>query len=289
MTGLPFRTRSAPDVPRARGARRFPGPAPRLGPAALAWAVLGLAVAGFHPVHGQVRPRLDAETLEMTAREPMEVPFEPGERLIYDVRFGSKRVGQGYLHVDEQLVTLRGRPTYRASMGLEGRLWPFSVDYTFRSWMDVATLASHRYIQDQKGTDARYRAYEIYPARQRWERADVEESGETITDEPMDQVSFLYFVRTLPLEVGDEYVLNHYFKEDGNPVIIRVLRKEWKEVPAGTFECIVIEPIIRTSGLFGDGGQAEIYLTADDSHRMVYMLSRIKYLPDIHLALTSIE
>lgn len=252
-------------------------------------ALLAGGAAGPREAGAQVRPRVDTEILEMTVREPMEVPFQPGERLTYDVRFGSKRVGRGYLHVEEGLVTLRGRPTYRASMGLEGRLWPFSVDYTYRSWMDVATLASHRYIQDQKGTDARYRAYEIYPAQERWERTDVEQSGETLSDEPMDQVSFLYFVRTLPLEVGDEYVLNHYFKEDGNPVIIRVLRREWKEVPAGTFECIVIEPIIRTSGLFGDGGQAEIYLTADDAHRMVYMLSRIKYLPDIHLALTSIE
>jgi len=219
----------------------------------------------------------------------MDVPFEPGEHLTYDVHFGNKRVGEGYLQVDERLVTLRGQPTYQARMGLEGRLWPFSVDYTFLSWMDVGTLASHRYIQDQKGTDSRYRAYEIYPNRQHWERADVEESGKTISDEPMDQVSFLYYVRTLPLEVGDEYVLNHYFKEDGNPVIIRVLRRERKEVPAGTFDCVVIEPIIRTSGLFGDGGQAEIYLTDDENRQMVYMLSRIKYLPDIHLSLKSVE
>lgn len=273
--------------PARTGRRRGPG---GLGVSTrIAVAALVMAVSALDALQAQVRPRVDRGVIESTAREPMDVPFEPGERLTYDVQFGSKRVGQGYLHVDERLVTLRGRPTYRASMGLEGRLWPFSVDYTFRSWMDVATLASHRYIQDQKGTDARFRAYEIYPAQQRWERADIEEEGETISQEPMDQVSFLYFVRTLPLEVGDEYVLNHYFKEDGNPVIIRVLRRELKEVPAGTFECIVIEPIIRTSGLFGDGGQAEIYLTADESHRMVYMLSRIKYLPDIHLSLTSIE
>ena len=89
-------------------------------------------------------------------------------------------------------------------------------------------------------------------------------------------------------EPAEEYTLNQYFKEDGNPVVIRVLRKERKEVPAGTFDCIVIEPIIQTSGLFGDGGQAEIYLTDDDKRQMVYMLSRVRFLPDIHLLLREV-
>lgn len=252
-------------------------------------AAAAVLVGSTVQLGAQVRVPVDPDALGVTVGERMEVPFEPGERLVYDVRFGSKRVGEGLLYVEPDLQTLRGARTYRARMGLEGRLWPFSVDYRFDSWMDVTSLASHRYIQDQRGTDARFRAYEIYPARQRWERVDVDEEGQTISDEPMDQVSFLYYIRTLPLEVGKEYVLNHYFKEDGNPVIIRVLRKETKEVPAGTFECIVIEPIIRTSGLFGDGGQAEIYLTDDENRYMVYMLSRIKYLPDIHLALKSVS
>ena len=66
------------------------------------------------------------------------------------------------------------------------------------------------------------------------------------------------------------------------------LGKETIEVPAGTFQCVVVEPIIKTSGLFGDGGQAEIYFTDDDRRLMVYMKSRVKILPDIHLRLKEI-
>lgn len=239
---------------------------------------------------GQTRPRVvDLDVLDRTTSvEPMEVPFSVGEELIYDVKFGSKRVGEGFLRIP-RVETLRGARTYRAQMGLTGRLWPFSVDYLFDSWMDVEDLSSHRYIQDQKGTDARFRAYDVFPEEQRWSRIDIEESGETITGDPLDQVSFLYFIRTLPLEVGDEYSFDRYFKEDGNPVGIRVLRRETIRVPAGEFSCIVIEPIIRTSGLFGDGGQAEIYLSDDEHRRMVYMLSRVRFLPDIHLYLKSVS
>jgi hypothetical protein len=218
----------------------------------------------------------------------MDVPFELGEELTYEVKFGWWTVGEGFLKTFDELETIRGNPSYRVQMGLEGKSGGASVDYKFDSWMDVRTLASHRYIQNQQGFNSRYREYDIFPKERRWHRLDHEDSGLTPSDVPLDQVSFIWFVRTLPLEVGDEYVLNQYFKEEDNPVIIRVLRRETIEVPAGTFDCIVIEPIIKTSGLFGDGGQAEIYFTDDDRRLMVYMKSRVKILPDIHLRLKEI-
>jgi hypothetical protein len=42
-------------------------------------------------------------------------------------------------------------------------------------------------------------------------------------------------------------------------------------VPAGTFNTIVVKPIIRTSGLFSEGGEAEVYYT-DDERRMIVMV-----------------
>lgn len=219
----------------------------------------------------------------------MDVPFELGEELTYEVKFGWWTVGEGFLKVFEDLEAVRGNPSYRVQMGLEGKSGGTSIEYYFDSWMDVRNLASHRYIQDQRGFNARYREYDIFPKQRRWHRLDFEQTGRTPSDVPLDQVSFIWFVRTLPLEVGDEYVLNQYFKEEDNPVIIRVLRKETIEVPAGTFECVVIEPIIKTSGLFGDGGQAEIYFTDDEDRHMVYMKSRVRILPDIHLRLKEIR
>jgi hypothetical protein len=40
-------------------------------------------------------------------------------------------------------------------------------------------------------------------------------------------------------------------------------------VPAGTFQTIVLRPIIQTGGAFGDGGEAELYLTDDDRRAIV--------------------
>ena len=92
---------------------------------------------------------------------------------------------------------------------------------------------------------------------------------------PLDDISFLYFVRTLPLEVGDVYTFDRYFKESGNPVEIRVLRRETVEVPAGVFEAIVVHPTFQTSGMFSDGGEAELFFTDDESRTLVYMKTKL--------------
>ena len=70
-------------------------------------------------------------------------------------------------------------------------------------------------------------------------------------------------------------MFNRYFKKEGNPVVIKVLRKEVKEVPAGTFNTIVIQPIIQTSGLFSEGGEAELYFTDDEDRFLVYMRTKL--------------
>jgi hypothetical protein len=49
------------------------------------------------------------------------------------------------------------------------------------------------------------------------------------------------------------------------------------EVPAGRFDAIVIQPIIKSKGIFSEGGQAEVWL-ADDSTRAVLQLkSKLKF------------
>src|SRR4029077_1809571 len=88
---------------------------------------------------------------------------------------------------------------------------------------------------------------------------------------PLDDVSLVYFVRTLPLEPGQCYELHRYFRPAGNPVVIHVLRRERIKVSAGTFNAIVVRPEITTSGIFSQHGRAELWLS-DDSARVVLQL-----------------
>jgi hypothetical protein len=229
-----------------------------------------------------------AAVVEPGAMAARAVPFGPGERATYQVRVGLfGGVGNGVMEV-VGVEEVRGHPTYDLRLTIKGGVPFFRVDTRFESWLDVARLVSRRFEQDQnEGKYKRHRVFEFYPEEKRWERLNSEDAGELPTELPLDDVSFLYFVRTLPLEVGKTYTFPRYFKEDGNPVVLKVLRNEKISVPVGTFETIVVQPIIKTSGLFGDGGKAEVYFTDDDRRILVQMKSRVPILKSLNLVLDS--
>ncbi len=234
--------------------------------AVLAGLPLGLLMAGAGDSFArQPRPSSDAWP---PASAP---PFGVGEKAEYQVKLGGITVGSGAMEISG-IEEVNGHDTYHATLRLSGGLPLARVDDRFESWIDVDGLFSRRFKQDQKEiTYKRKRTYEFYPERKMFRRLDNGELGTIPTEQPLDDVSFLYFVRTLPLRPGDVYTIPRYFKESGNPVVIKVLRRETVEVPAGTFNTVVVQPIIKTAGLFGEGGEAEVYFT-DDSRRMLVQL-----------------
>ena len=57
---------------------------------------------------------------------------------------------------------------------------------------------------------------------------------------------------------------------------VEVLRRQRVRVAAGRFDTIVVRPIIQTDGMFGEGGQAEVYLTGDERRIIVQIKTRMK-------------
>ena len=226
-------------------------------------------------------PPSTAWTADMVPLDPFaaRAPFGPGEHLVYRVKVGVFNAGYGYMSV---LGTedIRDNPSYRVEMGIQGGLGPLKVDDHYLSWFDVSTFQSWRYIRDvdQVGYQAR-RHYEFYPERMEWDRLDNDETGPLGSALPLDEVAFIYFIRQMELEVGKSYTINRYFKDDGNPVVIDVLRKDTREVDGVVYNTIVVSPLIQTSGLFGEGGNAEIHLTDDERRIMVYLKSNIPKFP----------
>jgi len=217
------------------------------------------------------------------------LPFGPGERALYQVRLGGVSVGEGAMEV-VGTERVQGHVTYRARLRVQGGL-PFArVRDIFETWFDPDDLLSRRFHQDQQ--EVRYkrrRTFEFYPEQRSYVRLDNGERGTLPTDRPLDEVAFLYFVRTLPLEVGRTYTFDRYFDADGNPVVLQVLRRETVRVPAGTFQTIVVRPIIRTRGLFSEGGQAEVFFSDDERRILVQMRSRVPVIGSLSLHLRSYQ
>jgi hypothetical protein len=213
-----------------------------------------------------------------TAAEPtrqVPVPFSIGERLEYDVKFGVLKVGSGRMEV-LGIEEIRGRQAWHTAFTVKGGTFFYKVNDRLESWIDTETFASLRHVQDlQEGKRDRERRFEIYPDRLVYTENDSEERP-TARD-PLDDGSFLYFIRTVPLSVGQTYDFPRYFRPDRNPVRVRVLRKESVKVPAGRFAAIVIQPIIKSKGIFSENGQAEIWLSDDERRIMLQMKSNLSF------------
>jgi hypothetical protein len=202
------------------------------------------------------------------------VPFAPGEKFVYDVKFGALDVGDAVMEVTG-VEDVRGRGTYHVRFNVKGGTFFYRVNDRYDSWIDTTSLVSLRHHQQiDEGHYERERKYEISPERGVYQ--ENEKPEQPTVAEPLDDGSFFFFLRSIPLEVGQTYSFDRYFKPDRNPVTVTVVRRERIKVPAGTFDAIVLHPTIKAKGVFGEGGQAEIWLADDSTRAMLQMKSKLK-------------
>jgi hypothetical protein len=213
--------------------------------------------------------------LSLHAQAPRALPFKVGEYHEYDLKFGVITVGSGSLSVTGP-DTLRGREVLRLRYEIRGGIPFFRVHDVMESWFDPIAMSSLRFTQDLNEGPKHYdRHFDFFPDEQ-----IVLERGKpraATVSAPLDDASFIYFVRSLQFETGQTQSFTRYFRPSANPVTIQVLRRETISVPAGTFNTIVIKPIIRTSGIFSEGGQAELWFSDDASHTLVQMKAKLSF------------
>jgi hypothetical protein len=221
-------------------------------------------------------------------------PFGVGELLEYDIKFSGKptlgreiHVGNGSMEV-LPMDTVRGKDTWHTMFRLSGGIPFYRVNDKYEAWADEHTLASLRFYQDiDEGSYEPKRHYEIFPERR--EFIEGEKPPQESVEHPVDDGFLLYFIRTVPLRVGLDTAINDYFKADRNPIRIKVVRREKVKVPAGEFNAIVIEPTIKTNGIFKEGGKASIWLSDDENRIMLQMKSRVSSLGSLNVYLKSFK
>jgi len=232
---------------------------------AFALGAFGMAI----PAAAHATQAAQLRAVQPAASEPStvtiaSVPFAVGEELTYRAKFGGIPAGTARMRVDG-IEIVRGRPAYHVVFSVDGGVPLFRVHDRYESWIDVATLASLRHRQQiSEGRYKRTTSYEIYP-----ERAEYQKEGDSVrasVSKPLDDGSFIYAVRTAGVRVGETRRDDRYFRPDKNPVVLTGLRQETVEVAAGTFATTVVRPTIRTSGIFSDDGEAQVWFT-DDANR----------------------
>ena len=220
------------------------------------------------------------------------VPFGVGEVLEYDIKFSGKptlgrevHVGNGSMEI-LPMDTVRGRDAWHTMFRLSGGIPFYRVNDKYEAWADASSLMSLRFYQDiDEGSYEPKRHYEIFPERR--EYVENDKPPQESVEHPVDDGFLLYYIRTIPLRVGLDTTINDYFKADRNPIRLKVVRSEKIRVPAGEFNAIVIEPTIKTTGIFKEGGRASIWLSDDDNRIMLQMKSRVSSLGSLNVYLKS--
>jgi hypothetical protein len=223
---------------------------------------------------GSVDRGVHARPERMPAPAPTKVPFHVGETMTYQAKVNFINAGTATMSV-EDIEPVRGRPTYHTIFDVRGKVLLFHVNDHYESWFDTASLVSLHHTQHIDETKHQAdRTYDFYPERKVYVRNGVENPS---VPDPLDEGSFIYFMRSVPLEVGKTYEFNRYYHVDRNPVVIHVERRERIKVPAGEFDAIVVKPIIKSKGLFSEDGQAEVWFSDDSTRTLLRLRSKLPF------------
>jgi hypothetical protein len=195
--------------------------------------------------------------------------FKAGEHLLFAVQYFNVAAGFAALDVENGGQKF-GRPTYRlvaTAWTHPAFEWIFKVRDRIESYFDQQGLFSWQYEKHLREGGYANDTVMIYDQIR---RKVLKDEGRTALDAVpwvQDVLSEFYYFRTLKFSLG-ETVTVPVFADDGKAyeLLVTVLRKERVTVPAGTFDCIVVEPALKFEGLFQQKGKVVIWLT-DDEHR----------------------
>jgi hypothetical protein len=213
-----------------------------------------------------------------TAATAVAVPYGLGERLVFSIDYGPVNAGEGTLAVLDTIRTADGHACYLIESRAASNRF-FSAFYKVRdrviSHIDRRALFS-RYFEKRlrEGNYRQNLRIEFNPT----EGKAYYHDGRVIETERgvHDILSAFYYARTLELEVGHTYeVMTHNSRKDYQLQVV-VHRREKVSVPAGEFECYVIEPKIIGDGLFQHEGQLTIWLSTDEHRIPVLMKTKVK-------------
>jgi hypothetical protein len=215
-----------------------------------------------------------------------ELPFAPGERCVYRGSNRLGRVGTGTMYV-EGPAREAGRSTWLLRFDFNGRMGPVTVTDQTTSWFDPAARASVRYAKRERSpVSSATQEVRMDLASRRWEGLNGT-GGAMTTAAPLDELSFLYVLRTLRLDDGDTYTLNRHYEPGRNPVTVRVIGRGTVHVPAGEFRAIAVELRVRDPNRYGGDGIIQVHLTDDARRIMVRMESSVPRAGRVVLSLQS--
>jgi len=225
--------------------------------------------------------------------------FREGERLVYDVTWLGLKAGeatleaQGVVNVDGHqayhLVTMaRTTPVISKIFRVDDRTESLLQTNPMRTLQFDKNLREGRYrhnsqtVFDQDRGIAVFRYLDFSKVPKEITRQDeAERYGKYVTQEfpltpgALDELSVLYYVRTLPLLAGTTVTAKVFASKKNWELEVKVLGRETLQTVLGPRETLKVEPLLKYEGIFQQKGRMIVWLTDDTARIPVQMKSEI--------------
>lgn len=203
------------------------------------------------------------------------VAFGVGEKLTFDINYGFINAGFATVEVAD-VVEYNGRPAYRIVSRAQSNSFFstfYKVDDRLESIMDAAGLFSWRFEKILR--EGSYKSDREFWFDQAEGQAFYEDDTFEVPRYVQDVLSAFYYVRTQDLTVGSTIHIDHFDSGKFYPLEVKIHKRETVSVAAGTFDCIVVEPLLQSVGAFKQEGQLKVWLTDDRLRMPVLMKSKV--------------
>ena len=248
------------DIPKATGSWR--------GRAGLALAAIAASVT--LPVTGGGQRALSSaqrlapvpEAISADAEALAALPFAVGEKLTYRVRVSRVGdVGRGTMWV-EGPTEVRGIDAWLLRFEFSARVGPVKGEDRTASWLDPLRMAALRFTKRERHPLAKHdEQVELFPELRRWEGTDGT-AGASATAAPLDELSFMYYLRTLPLARDARFRVERHFDVARNPTLLHVIGPEVVRTSGGEWRTLLVEMRVRDPRRYR--GEGVIWLNVSD-------------------------
>lgn len=253
----------------------MPRSRPRAGPVhnrVRAGLVAGLALVFF----GAPAAAPPDSTQPPASPSAAAVPWKIGEYFQFSIDWNGLNGGSSLMQV-QNIQRLDGRRVYRIVTKTESNSFVskfYKVRDRAESYIDADSLFTRRFIKHlregsyKKDTEIRF--------DQEAGKA-LYADGDTLSvpSRVHDVLSAFYYVRTVPLPDGATIVIPTHDNKKSYSMEVKVLKRERIEVPAGTFNCVLVEPLLRSEGVFRSSGSILVWLSDDERRIPVQVRSKV--------------
>src|SRR3989304_575092 len=238
-------------------------------------------------------PKVDEKVTHATDgfRKLKNEAFKEGEKLTFDVKYGFVTAGIATMNI-ERIRRISARNAYHVVFEVNtvpSFDWIFKVRDRYETYIDVEGLFSWRFEQHiREGSFSRdFSAF----FDQRKGKAKTSSGEYDVPVYVNDILSAFYIARTFDysnMKINDMILLHNFYKDKVYDLNVRYLGKERISVTAGTFDCIIVEPLVQEGGLFKSEGSIVVWLS-DDKLRLPIKVKTKVVIGSIDAELTKYE